>query len=76
VVNGEQRPYFTAAGRGRRLECLKVGRVLRPAAPNSAQMTWAFDFSAQGVRRLTRLVAGALGPRAGATFNIAPRPRR
>ena len=28
----------------------KVGRVLRPGAPGSAQMTWAFDFSAAGAR--------------------------
>jgi D-threo-aldose 1-dehydrogenase len=28
----------------------KVGRVLRPGAPGSAQMTWAFDFSATGAR--------------------------
>jgi D-threo-aldose 1-dehydrogenase len=29
----------------------KVGRVLHPAAPGSTQMAWAFDFSAEGVRR-------------------------
>ena len=28
----------------------KVGRVLRASEPGSAQMTWAFDFSRQGVR--------------------------
>lgn len=28
----------------------KVGRVLRPSQPGSAQMTWEFDFSQQGVR--------------------------
>jgi D-threo-aldose 1-dehydrogenase len=28
----------------------KVGRVLRPAAPGSTQMTWVFDFSARGAR--------------------------
>jgi D-threo-aldose 1-dehydrogenase len=28
----------------------KVGRVLRPSQPGSAQLTWAFDFSQQGVR--------------------------
>jgi D-threo-aldose 1-dehydrogenase len=28
----------------------KVGRVLRPGAPGSTQMTWAFDFSAPGAR--------------------------
>jgi D-threo-aldose 1-dehydrogenase len=28
----------------------KVGRVLRPGGPESAQMTWAFDFSREGVR--------------------------
>ena len=28
----------------------KVGRVLRPGAPGSPQMTWAFDFSERGVR--------------------------
>ena len=50
VINDEQRPYFTAAARGCRLECLKVGRVLRSAAPNNAQTTLAFDVNAQGVR--------------------------
>jgi D-threo-aldose 1-dehydrogenase len=29
----------------------KVGRVLRPAASGSAQLTWEFDFSQQGVRQ-------------------------
>jgi D-threo-aldose 1-dehydrogenase len=29
----------------------KVGRVLQPSAPGSAQPTWAFDFSREGVRR-------------------------
>jgi D-threo-aldose 1-dehydrogenase len=29
----------------------KVGRVLDPAEPGSAQMKWSFDFSAHGVRR-------------------------
>jgi D-threo-aldose 1-dehydrogenase len=28
----------------------KVGRVLRPAASDSTQMTWVFDFSARGAR--------------------------
>lgn len=28
----------------------KVGRLLRPGAPDSARMTWVFDFSAPGVR--------------------------
>jgi D-threo-aldose 1-dehydrogenase len=28
----------------------KVGRVLRPTEPGSTQMTWEFDFSAQGAR--------------------------
>lgn len=28
----------------------KVGRVLRPGAPGSPQITWAFDFSERGVR--------------------------
>jgi D-threo-aldose 1-dehydrogenase len=28
----------------------KVGRLLRPGAPDSARLTWAFDFSAQGAR--------------------------
>ena len=29
----------------------KVGRVLHPSEPDSAQMTWSFDFSREGVRR-------------------------
>ena len=29
----------------------KVGRVLDPAEPNSAQMKWSFDFSVNGARR-------------------------
>jgi D-threo-aldose 1-dehydrogenase len=29
----------------------KVGRVLHPSEPGSAQMTWSFDFSREGVRR-------------------------
>ena len=29
----------------------KVGRVLRPAEPDSTQLSWEFDFSQQGVRQ-------------------------
>src|SRR4029077_4754678 len=29
----------------------KVGRVLHPSEPGSAQLTWSFDFSREGVRR-------------------------
>jgi D-threo-aldose 1-dehydrogenase len=36
--------------RGSYVISTKVGRVLRPGAPGSPQMTWAFDFSARGVR--------------------------
>jgi D-threo-aldose 1-dehydrogenase len=36
--------------RGSYVLSTKVGRVLRPSQPGSAQMTWEFDFSQQGVR--------------------------
>ena len=36
----------------------KVGRVLHPSEPDSAQMTWSFDFSRQGVRKSFADVAG------------------
>jgi D-threo-aldose 1-dehydrogenase len=32
----------------------KVGRLLRPDTPGSASMTWAFDFSREGVRESIR----------------------
>ena len=36
--------------RDRYMLSTKVGRVLRPGPPDAAQMTWAFDFSREGVR--------------------------
>ena len=36
--------------RGSYVLSTKVGRVLRPSEPGSAQMTWEFDFSQHGVR--------------------------
>src|SRR5688500_2114984 len=52
VGQSEQRYGQALQGlaRDRYVLSTKVGRVLRPAEPGSAQPTWAFDFSRQGVR--------------------------
>ena len=39
----------------------KVGRVLQPPAPGSAKATWAFDFSARGVRESFKASLARLG---------------
>jgi aryl-alcohol dehydrogenase-like predicted oxidoreductase len=39
----------------------KVGRVLRPPAPAAVKATWAFDFSAPGVRESFEASLGRLG---------------
>jgi D-threo-aldose 1-dehydrogenase len=52
-VGQSERRYGQALrglARDRYVLSTKVGRLLRPGAPGSAQLTWAFDFSAQGVR--------------------------
>ena len=53
VGQSEQRYGQALRGMARESYVLstKVGRVLRPAAPDSAQLTWEFDFSQQGVRQ-------------------------
>ena len=40
----------------------KVGRVLRPSEPGSAQMAWEFDFSQHGVRTVVCRIARTAGP--------------
>ena len=53
-AGGSESRYGKAlAGAARQLRDLarKVGRVLDPAEPGSAQMKWSFDFSAKGARR-------------------------
>src|SRR6266850_7811008 len=47
--------------RGRYVLSTKVGRVLRPPGPGSAKATWAFDFSARGVRESFAASLGRLG---------------
>lgn len=52
-VGQSERRYGQALrglARDRYVLSTKVGRLLRPGAPGSAQLTWAFDFSAQGAR--------------------------
>src|SRR5262245_57847992 len=52
-VGDSERRYGQALrglARGSYVLSTKVGRVIRPNEPGSAQMTWAFDFSQQGVR--------------------------
>jgi len=39
----------------------KVGRILQPPAPGSAKATWAFDFSARGVRESFKASLARLG---------------
>src|SRR4030095_17210537 len=39
----------------------KVGRVLQPPASGGAKATWAFDFSASGVRESFKASLGRLG---------------
>jgi len=52
VGNSERRYGQVLRGLARHSYVLstKVGRVLRPSEPGGTQMTWAFDFSQQGVR--------------------------
>ena len=53
VGHSERRYGQALHGRARDSYVLstKVGRVLHPSAPGSAQMTWSFDFSRQGLLR-------------------------
>ena len=62
---GESEARYGEALRGvpreRYVLSTKVGRVLRPPAPGAAQATWAFDFSASGVRESFTASLGRLG---------------
>jgi len=52
-VGQSERRYGQAlrgVARARYVLSTKVGRVLRPGAPDGAGMTWAFDWSREGVR--------------------------
>ena len=53
VGESERRYGQALRGRPRQSYVLstKVGRFLDPSASDSSEMTWSFDFSAQGVRR-------------------------
>ena len=63
VGDSERRYGQALRGRARDSYVLstKVGRVLRPGEPGSTQMTWAFDFSQQGVRESFAVIARTAG---------------
>ena len=62
---GESEARYGEALRGvpreRYVLSTKVGRVLRPPASGAAKATWAFDFSASGVRESFKASLGRLG---------------